>query len=450
MKITMVLYDVQDFGGLEEYAVTLAASLRRLGHEVSVLSTTWTSCENQYMKMLIRSGIRVLQPPRWLSLPASDWQTKEAILSRLMVMALPVVVVLACGKFMLGGRPWRQSIGSAHNWVQGQLMSGVIGPDRRAWLAKILLYWWRWRWRPDVLHLHGYTTNLLFLIDWGFKHAVPVVYEEHQTPDAQFDWWSHFEGTINKASVVVAVSETSAQALRSVCGVTRPILVRTSNIADPMAAGWRLPLWTNSQNETVRVATVARLYVTKGLVYLLDAIPQVLERHPNVTFRVYGDGPLRAELMAHAANLGLDANAIFVGMFTREQLSDLMSETDIFVLPSLLEGQPLAMVEAMAHGRPIVATAVGGVPEVLIDGVNGLLCSPADPNGLASKVNQLLDDPALCARLGRAARASYEQGPFQPDSVAEQLVAIYEQALQEGSMLSAPRKQVPPFRPKVG
>jgi len=436
MKVMMVLYDVQDFGGLEEYAVTLAESLQQLGHEVSVLSTAWASCENQYLKRLICADIRLLQPPRWLSLPASDWQTKEAILSRLMVVASPAVVMLAFGKLMVGGRSWRQAIRSARNWMQGQLMRGVIGPDRRVWLTKILLHWWRWRWRPDVLHLHGYTTNLLFLIDWGFKHAVPVVYEEHQTPDAQFDWWSHFGETINKASIVVAVSENSAHALRFVCGVTRPIVVRTSNIADPVAAGWRVPARTNAQNETLKVATVARLYVTKGLTYLLEAMPQVLARHPNVTFCIYGDGPLRAELMARAVHLGLDARAIFAGTFTRDRLSDRMSETDIFVLPSILEGQPLAIVEAMAHGRPIVATTVGGVPELLTDGVNALLCPPAHPECLASKINQLLDDPGLRERLGQAARASYERGPFQPDAVARQLVDIYAKALQKRNVPS--------------
>ena len=76
------------------------------------------------------------------------------------------------------------------------------------------LNWWKFWWKPDLIHIHGYTSDLLFVIDWAYSKKIPVVYEEHQTPDAQFDWWQDFKKSINKASVVVAVSEISAKALR--------------------------------------------------------------------------------------------------------------------------------------------------------------------------------------------------------------------------------------------
>ena len=99
---------------------------------------------------------------------------------------------------------------------------------------------------------------------------------------------------------------------------------------------------------------------------------------------------------------------IFVGAFTsREELSRIMAGTDIFLMSSILEGQPLGVVEAMAYGCPIVTTAVGGIPELIQDGVNGLLCPPEDPQCLAEKIKLMLDDdPALRQRLGTAARAS--------------------------------------------
>jgi glycosyltransferase involved in cell wall biosynthesis len=141
--------------------------------------------------------------------------------------------------------------------------------------------------------------------------------------------------------------------------------------------------------------------------------------------------PLRQELLAYAGQLGLDGNAIFVGAFThREELSRIMAETDIFVMSSILEGQPLGVVEAMAYGCPIVATSVGGIPELIEDGVNGLLAMPRDSASLAEKICTMIEDAALRLRLGRAARRSYERGQFQPESLCDHLVSIYREALQ--------------------
>jgi glycosyltransferase involved in cell wall biosynthesis len=199
-----------------------------------------------------------------------------------------------------------------------------------------------------------------------------------------------------------------------------------------MAAGWRRDARPRQGDDLLFITTVARLSVAKGLEYLLEAIVQVQATHPTTQFRVYGDGVLRQALMDRASELGLDGQAIFVGVFTdREELSRIMAQTDIFVMSSILEGQPLAMVEAMAYGCPIVTTAVGGIPELIKDGVNGLLCRPKDPECLAQKTNALIEDPALRTRLGHAARQSYEQGPFQPSAVCDHFIAIYQAVLSD-------------------
>jgi glycosyltransferase involved in cell wall biosynthesis len=153
--------------------------------------------------------------------------------------------------------------------------------------------------------------------------------------------------------------------------------------------------------------------------------------HPGTQFKVYGEGSLRQELLAYASKLGLDGNSIFVGAFTdREALSQIMAQTDLFVMSSILEGQPLALVEGMAYGRPIVATRVGGIAELINDGVNGLLCAPGDSAGLAQNIQTLIEDPRRRQELGAAARRSYEQGPFQPRSVCRHFIAIYSETLQ--------------------
>ena len=431
----MISYDMQEFGGLEEYAVNLAIGLKQQGHEVSYMSAAWVTPDNQYAQRLVTSDIHLVQPPKWISMPASDWDTKKRILHRVMLVLGPLTFFLGMGISLLKRRPFQQAWTSSHNWLKGQLMDRFIGPDYRKSLGRFLLNWWKFRWHPEMIHIQGYTTTLLFVIDWAHAKNVPVVYEEHQTPDPQFNWWKGFESTINKADRVIAVSEKSAQGLRDICKVTRPIVVRNPLLPDPYETGWIKEV-NKKDGGPFTISTVARLYITKGLTYLLDTAALVKKNHPNVEFRVYGEGELRDELLAKAKNLGLDGESIFAGAFTdRDELTRILAGTDIFLLSSILEGQPLAIVEAMAHGCPIVSTAVGGVPELITDGVNGLLCPPENPQCLADKINILIGDDQLRQQLRSAARSFYEGSPFQPSAVASHFISVYGEVIVERKML---------------
>jgi glycosyltransferase involved in cell wall biosynthesis len=434
MRICMISYDMQDFGGLEEYAVNLANGLKQQGHDVSYLSPVWVSPENQYSRSLKANHIPLIQPPAWISKPASNWDTKEQILHIVMRLFSLLTMLMGMGVSILKRRSFNQAWTSAHNWLKGQLMERFIGHDYRKSLGRVLLNWWKFRWHPDILHIQGYTTTLLFAIDWAHANGIPVAYEEHQTPDPQFNWWQGFEHTINKADRVIAVSEKSAQGLRDVCRVTRPIVVRGPLLSDPFQRGWEKDFRIQKEGKFT-ITTVARLYVTKGLTYLLDTAAIVRKTHPNVEFNVYGEGELRDELMSKAIALGLDGKNIFKGAFTnREELTCIMAKTDVFLLSSILEGQPLAIVEAMAYGCPIISTAVGGVPELITDGVNGLLCPPEDPQCLADKISMLIDDDKLRHQLGNAARAFYEKSPFGGKAVASHFISIYDEVLEERKM----------------
>jgi glycosyltransferase involved in cell wall biosynthesis len=430
MRIGMVLYDMQVLGGLEEYTLTLAMGLQRQGHEVSILSTAWVPPDNQYLVRLRNSPVKFSQLPRWISHPSSDWQTKEKILNSFTFVFSPIIWVLGFLLMFIRRQTWTDSLRSARNWIRAQAMDRFIGRDWRKPFVRLMLRIWKLSWRPDVLHIQGYTNSLLFVIDWAHSKKLPVVYEEHQTPDPQFDWWHGFQQHINRADVIVAVSEKSADALRTICGVTKPIVIQGPLVPDPFQTGSHIDA-VKQAGETLQLTSTVRLFVTKGLVYLLEALKAIREKHPGTCLKVYGEGPLRDELLAYADQLGLNGKDIFVGAFTsRDELQKIMSKTDIFVMPSILEGQPVSLVEAMAYGRPIVATTVGGIPELIEDGVSGLLCAPADSDCLAQKINILIEDSIFRTELGSTARKCYEQGPFQPVSVCENFVSIYQHALQ--------------------
>ena len=150
------------------------------------------------------------------------------------------------------------------------------------------------------------------------------------------------------------------------------------------------------------VGTIGSLYPVKGHRYLIDASPQVIARFPYVVFLIVGRGGLRDELEAHARQLGVASHFRFLGH--RDDVSDLLALCDIFVLPSLSEGMPLALLEAMAAGVPPIATRVGGVSEVAEDGKTGLLVPPQDSDALAERITTLLEDRALAKQIGQSAR----------------------------------------------
>jgi glycosyltransferase involved in cell wall biosynthesis len=148
------------------------------------------------------------------------------------------------------------------------------------------------------------------------------------------------------------------------------------------------------------VAVFSRLNRMKGVQYFLDAAIILAKRFPDVCFLVVGDGGSKKELEEHACRLGLGQRIVFTGF--RGDVPDLLCEVAISVLPSLSEGTSNTLLESMAAGTPVIATTVGGNPEVIQDGISGLLVPPRDSGALAAATARLLEDENLALRLGRA------------------------------------------------
>jgi glycosyltransferase involved in cell wall biosynthesis len=176
------------------------------------------------------------------------------------------------------------------------------------------------------------------------------------------------------------------------------------------------------------VGSVGRLHPQKGFSDLLTAFVQVRQRIPSAQLFVAGDGELREGLEAQARSLGMAEAVTFTGV--RADVPKILAALDLFVLPSLWEGMPNAVLEAMAAGLPVVATAVGGTPEVVMDGVTGLLVPPQDPSALAQAIERLLRDPDLRRTMGRAGRRRVEQH-FDVRETVRQVEDLYETLLRE-------------------
>jgi L-malate glycosyltransferase len=174
------------------------------------------------------------------------------------------------------------------------------------------------------------------------------------------------------------------------------------------------------------VGAVSRLAWKKGIRHLVDATPRILESVPEARVVIAGDGPLRAELEGHAAALGVRDRVLFLG--SRPDTIELMAAFDVFVLPSVVEGMSNALLEAMAVGRPVVATDVGGNPEVVVDGATGLIVPPGDAEQLAASIRKLLEAPELAAEMGAAGRQRVLEH-YQIDVMTRRIEELYDTLL---------------------
>ncbi|MBC8440655.1 MAG: glycosyltransferase family 4 protein [Deltaproteobacteria bacterium] len=165
-----------------------------------------------------------------------------------------------------------------------------------------------------------------------------------------------------------------------------------------------------------------RLAKQKGITYLLQAMPQVVNAYPDITLIIVGDGELKTELQAEAKQLGINNNVLFLG--ARLDIPELLKLFDVYVLPSLWEGMPMVLLEAMAAGCPVVATDVGGVSKVIDSKQNGLLVAPQEPEQLAGAVIQLLTDEQLQKKYAEKALQKFKK-KFSAEIMTKQYEHLY-------------------------
>lgn len=177
------------------------------------------------------------------------------------------------------------------------------------------------------------------------------------------------------------------------------------------------------------VGSVGRFTTQKGYRYLIAAAPTVLERLPNVTFVLVGDGELRQELQSQALNLGIADKILFAGQ--RPDVLPLIKSMDLFVLPSIYEGLPTVVMESMASGVPVVATDIPGTDELVRSGENGWLVPARQPQELAQAIVAALENPHL--RQLYAQRAKDTVAAFRIEAIAGQYEALYRAVLGEGA-----------------
>lgn len=268
----------------------------------------------------------------------------------------------------------------------------------------------------------------------GLGGSVPLVYTEHNV-------WGRYHPLTRWANLltfprnrhVFAVSEEVRKSIRypAALGFLRmpPVetlhhgldlaRMETDEASDGVREEFRIP------RETPLIGAVGNFKLHKGQEHLVRAMAIVRESIPDARLLLVGLGPRELDVRQEAARLGLDGAVTFAGF--REDARRLMHSFDLFVQPSVYEGLPIALLEAMAAGRPVVATTAGGTPEVVRDGFDGLLVPPRDPEALARDIVRVLADGGLATRLG--ASAARRAAEFDIRKAVRRMEEVYEEIL---------------------
>lgn len=393
--------------GADEIMLNYAVHLHEAGHDVSVVLLYPPADGDQYLWRLKQQGVRVktIVPRSYLLL----------LLRILRNLSSSILFFL----FLVGRAPQ----GLRNIWmVAVRIITDFHYRASQRFLG---------RHKFDVLHVFTPDSGAALLIRAGSALGIPVLYHEM--------------GTAHHMPMLTAHYEHLEKVL--------PLCTEVAALSPRLAAEWSLrfpfldsvsvlPLIADSRNQPksdvrlngngkVIFGFAARLEEGKGPLLLLEATDQLRRKGVGVVTRMAGKGPQSRDVKARARELCLNDACELVGSYSETAArSAFMNGVDVFVLPSLAEGTPNVVIEAMAHGLPIIATWVGGIPDIL-NADCGILVPPGDAEKLADAMELLARDPELRAAMGVAARRRYEE-LFSPQIVLPVMLQTYARVTRNG------------------
>ncbi|MHB0999886.1 MAG: glycosyltransferase family 4 protein [Armatimonadota bacterium] len=289
--------------------------------------------------------------------------------------------------------------------------------------------------KADVLHLHGWIAANYGRIA-GKITGIPTIMHEHgvdpqfprtqQIADMMLSRFTHSAVAVSRSVHDFLIKERYVDP-KKIRTIYNGAPLDEFSIADQQKVDAARKEFGIPEGSRV-IGTIGRLDVQKGITYFIQAAKQVKSVMPDVRYLIVGDGPKMDELQSEARELNMLDTMIFAGH--RTDVPVIQSMLDLQVFPSLWEGTPLTVFEAMAMERAIVSTNVDGLGEVLVDGKNALVVEPANPDKLAKGILQVLSDPALAADL--RAGSKEQSRSFDISQTVRNLESLYEELCPNG------------------
>lgn len=395
----------ESISGADEILVNYATHLHRSGHSVTVLLLYPCSPQNEYYVRLRECGVRV-----------------EAIAPTSAGTFLGVGRKITSG--LLNTFPASRYLVRRHaQKVTTNIASGYYGQCRSFFERS----------GANLAHAITPDPGAMVMISAAHAARVPVLYQEVGTPyhPPEYEkYYEQFTSVLPLCAEVAALSPSLARQCREKL-LNRyrqlsvlPIMIEEMN--------GRHPVEERGPSAEVRIGFAARIEHLKGPMVLLEAFAAASRESDQLRLMIAGAGTLEQKIAARARELGVSARCEFLGVYLRpEERQSFMQGLDIFALPSLTEGTPNSIIEAMSHGLPVVASTVGGIPDMITPDT-GLLVPPNDAASLAEAITALARDAPLRERMGRAAKERYRE-LFSPGAVLPVLLNTYRRISVSGA-----------------
>ena len=388
--------------GSDETLVTYASQLQKAGHDVSVLLMYLHAEEDQYYQRLLEAGVPVF----WI---ASNLAHTSMGAGR--KLAYKMFDTFPGSRQSIRRRTLRLVTGLAMRHYR----------QCREFMEKQ---------KADLIHVMTPDPGAMVMIQAGHDAGIPVIYQELGIPFHPPDFESYYEqftSVLPLCSEIAALSPKLIEHCREKLPASRGLSILPI-MSDEFVNG-RTP--HQPAPDRITFGFAARMEELKGPMVLMEAFAAAHQQCGNISLNIAGDGSQRQKIAARAKALDVASRYRYHGVYTHpEECRAFMESLDVFVMPSFTEGTPNGVVEAMACGKPIIASEVGGIPD-MIGGDSGILVPPGDTNALAEAILRLARDPGLRQTMGTAARARYQE-LFAPNVVIPMMVATYRRVTQNG------------------
>jgi glycosyltransferase involved in cell wall biosynthesis len=286
----------------------------------------------------------------------------------------------------------------------------------------------------DLVHVHLFPAGLFVAFASVLFPNIPLIYTEHNEWNRrrEWEWWKPIDRFMySRYREILCVSDRVSRSLVRWLPSVAPKVTTIANAVPISRFDCSSDNGVEQLKENLSIPAdsqvllfIGRLAEAKGVDVLLDAFSSVKK---NTFLLIAGSGSLRDVLIAQAHQQGVEQHTQFLGV--RKDIPRLLALSDVVVLPSRWEGLPMVLLEAMAARKPVIATKVGGMPEVIEHGVTGWLIPPEDSDALAEAMGQLLASPQLRSSLGEAAHALVKS-EYSIQVFADRLIGLYDEILQ--------------------
>ncbi len=388
--------------GSDETLVTYASQLQKAGHEVSVLLMYLHAEEDQYYQRLLEAGV----PVAWM---ASNLARTSMGAGR--KVAYQMFSAFPASKRFIRRRALRLVTGMATRKYR----------QCREFFEKQ---------NADLIHVMTPDPSAMVMIRAGHDAGIPVIYQElgipYHPPDFE-SYYEQFTSVLPLCSEIVALSPTLIQHCREKLPDSKTLSILPI-MSDEFRNGHEPH---QPAPDRITFGFAARMEELKGPMILLEAFAAAHGKCGEICLKIAGDGSQRQKIAARAKALDVASRYRYHGVYTHpEECRAFMESLDVFVMPSFTEGTPNSIVEAMACGKPIIASNVGGIPD-MIGSESGIMVPPGDPGALAEAMLCLAKDKDRRRTMGQAARERYQQ-LFSPSAVVPLMLETYRRVTRNG------------------